>query len=137
MRTRLTEVAELLRVMRRDAEAIGQHESLRIILRQEQDLVERTEDLVTRVRHAREVELQRFWPGVWRRWAAAVMLVVIAALAAGAGYGWAGRPSGRELERLRASAEFGDAVVRRLGELTTQQRRQFDALMQQPTAPAR
>lgn len=129
LQARVVEIAELLRAIRRDAEAVAHHDGLRALIREEQNLVLRAQDLLGHVRQFREAETLRFWPAVWRRWAIAVALVLAAALAAGAGYVWTGRPYEAELARLRARTELGDTVTRRVLEMTDRERRQFDTLM--------
>jgi hypothetical protein len=44
--------------------------------------------LLVDVRHFREQERLRFWPGVWRRWVLAVAFALASAAAAGASYSW-------------------------------------------------
>jgi hypothetical protein len=126
---RLAEVAELLRSLKEQAAALARDEDLRELLQEEQTWLMRAEDVIRTGRHARECELQRFWPGVWRRWVMAVGFAFAMAVAAGAGYAWANRPNEVELLRLRSAADVGDAVARRVLEMTPTERRQFDALI--------
>jgi hypothetical protein len=73
--------------------------------------------------------MQRFWPGVWRRWALALVFALASAAAAGAGYAWVTSPYASELATLRSRAEFDSFVEHRLVTMTAAERRQFDPLM--------
>ncbi len=126
---RLAEVAELLRSLEEQAAALARDEGLRKLLQEEQTWLMRAEDVIRTGRHARECELQRFWPGVWRRWMVAVAFALVTAIAAGAGYAWANRPNEVEWSRLRSAAHLGDAVARRVLQMTPAERREFDALI--------
>jgi hypothetical protein len=126
---RLVEVADLLRSLREQTTALAQDQQLRTFLQEEQTWLLRAESVIRTGASARERELQRFWPGVWRRWAVAMAFALATALAVGAGYVWASHPQQAELDRLRPNAELGDAVARRLLRMAPSERRQFDALM--------
>ena len=52
------------------------------MLRDERDWLYQTRQLLVDVRHFREQERLRFWPGVWRRWLLAVLFAVASAAAA-------------------------------------------------------
>jgi hypothetical protein len=129
VRSRLGEVADLLRAIKGEADALAHDENLHRLLRDEQTWLMRAQDLVNQVSRFRESEISRFWPAVWRRWAIAMALALVTAFAAGAGYVWAGRPYEVEMTDLRQRAELGDSVARRVLRMTPVQRRQFDALM--------
>ena len=90
-----------------------------------------------RRRTPREWEPQHFWPAVRRRWLVAAAFALATAIAAGAGYGWSGRPYEAELASLRSRAELGDAVAQRLFRMTPAERRQFEALMKWSEATKR
>ena len=126
---RLTEVADLLRAIRSEANVIAQDEPLRKLLQEEQMWLARAEDLVRQVRYFREAEASRFWPAMWRRWAVAALFALAAAAAFGAGHVWASRPYEAELATLRFRAEVMDAVGARILTMTSAERRQFDTLM--------
>jgi len=126
---RLTEVADLLRTLQAQADAIARNQPLLELLRQEQTLLERAQRTLSDVRAFREEERRRFWPAVWRRWAVAVAFALVAAFAAGGGYAWGSHPYHAELAKLRAAADVGDSVARRVLKMTPVERRQFDALM--------
>ena len=83
---RLTEVAQLLERLTRQVDAVAGNTDLRSVLRDERDWLRQAQALVADVRHFREQERLRFWPGVWRRWAVAVLFALASAAAAGAGY---------------------------------------------------
>jgi hypothetical protein len=86
------------------------------------------------VRHFREQERLRFWPGVWRRWALAVVFALVAAAAAGAGYAWRTECSAAEPIALRERAELGDALAARMSTMTPAERLQLELLIvQQPS----
>ena len=126
---RLTEVANLLRAIRAEAAAVARDENLRNLLRDEQTWLVRAQDLVREVGRFRERETSRFWPAVWRRWAAAVTLTLVTGAAAGAGYARAVRPYAAEIETLRYHADLGAFVAQRVIRMTPAERRQFDVLM--------
>jgi hypothetical protein len=130
---RLTDVAVLLDNLRTHVEAIAANPDLQAVLREEQALLARTQDVLANVRRFREHEVSRFWPAVWRRWLLAVVFALASAAAGGAGYGWVTKPWAAELEVLRARAEFADAVARRTLSMTQAERRQFDSLMKSPS----
>ena len=71
----------------------------------------------------------RFWPGVIRRWTVALVLALISAAAAGAGYAWWTKPHAAELADLRSRVEFAKFVEHRVLTMTPTERRQLDALM--------
>jgi len=126
---RLTQVVELLRAIRLEANVLAHDETLRKLLHEEQKWLARTKDLVNEVRQFRDAEARRFWPAVWRRWAVAVVFALAAAAAFGAGHVWASRPYEAELSSLRFRVEVLDAVGARILTMTPAERRQFDALM--------
>ena len=126
---RLTEVATLLHELREETYALANNEAFRKLLQDEQTWLVRAEHTIASIRHHREWEVHRFWPAVWRRWAAAMAFAVLTAVTAGAGYAWIARPYEAELATLRARVEFLDAVARRVLTMTPTERRQFDALM--------
>jgi hypothetical protein len=131
---RLTEVADLLRAIRSEANAIAQDERLRTLLQEEQTWLLRTQDLIRQVQYFRELETSRFWPAMWRRWVVAAVFALAAAAAFGAGHVWASRPYEAELANLRFRAEVMDAVGARILTMTPAERRQFDVLMRPETA---
>ena len=126
---RLTQVVELLRAIRTEANVLAHDDSLRKLLQEEQAWMVRTKDLVSEVRHFRETEARRFWPAVWRRWAIAVVFALAAAAAFGAGHVWAIRPYEVELSSLRFRVEILDSIAARILTMTPVERRQFDVLM--------
>ena len=86
---RLSEVAQLLEQLTRQVDAVANNVDLRAVLRDERDWLRQAQQLLVDVRHFREQERLRFWPGVWRRWVLAVAFALASAAAAGAGYaGW-------------------------------------------------
>jgi hypothetical protein len=98
---RLTEVAQLLDHLTRQVDAVAGNTDLRRVLRDERDWLREAQQLLADVRHFREQERLRFWPGVWRRWALAVLFSLAAAAAAGAGYAWWTEPYAAELNERR------------------------------------
>src|SRR5687767_6899123 len=126
---RLTQVVELLRAIRSEAHVLANDENLRKLLQEEQRWLMRTTDLVSEVRHFRELEASRFWPAMWRRWIVAALFALAAAAAFGAGYVWASRPYEAELASLRFRVEVLDAVGARIVKMTATERKQFDGLM--------
>jgi hypothetical protein len=99
------------------------------MLQDEATLLQRTERVMAEVTRVREHELARYWPGVWKRWAAAVVLSALTLASFGAGYAWTSRPYDAELESLRGRVELLDFVAQRVLTMTPSERRQFDGLM--------
>ena len=126
---RLTQVAEVLRAIRSEANVLAHDETLRKLLQDEQTWLLKAQDLIRQVQRFRESEADRFWPAVWRRWAVAVVFALAAAAAFGAGHVWASRPYEAELSSLRFRVEVLDAVGARILTMTPGERRQFDELM--------
>jgi len=126
---RLTQVVELLRAIRSEANVLAHDEPLRKLLQEEQRWLLRTGDLIRQVQYFRESEARRFWPAVWRRWVVAAIFALAAAAAFGAGHVWAARPYEAELASLRFRVEIMNTVAARILEMTPAERRQFDALM--------
>ena len=135
--SRLTEVAELLRGLRSQVDAVGQDQALRQVLRDEEHWLESARRTITEVRALREDEMRRFWPAVWRRWGVALIFALASAAVFGAGYVWASRPYEAELTSLRSRVELLDAVAQRVIAMTPTERRQFDALMKWNSLPRR
>jgi len=134
---RLTQVAELLRAIRTEANVLAHDETLRTLLQEEQIWLVRTKDLISEARRFRETEATRFWPAVWRRWAFAVVFALAAVAAFGAGHVWTSRPYEAELASLRFRVEVLDAVGARILMMTPAERRQFDALMKASVRPSK
>jgi hypothetical protein len=131
---RLTEVAQLLEQLTKQVDAVAGNADLRAVLRDERDWLRQAQHLLVNVRHFREQERLRFWPGVWRRWALAVLFALVSAAAAGAGYaGWT-EPYAVQLTEIRTRVEFADAIASRLATMTPSERRQFDLLMKSHTS---
>jgi hypothetical protein len=126
---RVQEVAMLLCQVRQQVSALALNEDLRTLLREEQDWLTRAQLAVSEVRSFREQDMLRFWPGVFRRWAVALIFAIGSATAAGAGYAWATKPYGAELAALRSRVGFADFVEHRVLTMTPAERRRFDALM--------
>jgi len=126
---RLTEVSQLLHQLRGQADALARNDELHAVLKREQSWLDQAQRTIEEARRWRQVEMQRFWPGVWRRWALALVFGLASAAAAGAGYAWVTNPYASELATLRSRAEFDSFVEHRLLTMTAAERRQFDALM--------
>ncbi len=126
---RLTEVAQLLEQLTRQVDAVAGNADLRAVLRDERDWLRQAQQLLVDVRHFREQERLRFWPGVWRRWVLALAFALASAAAAGAGYAWWTNPFDDQLKELRERAALADAVAARRVMLTAAERRQLDRLL--------
>jgi len=126
---RLREATDVLHALRQDLSDLTNDRTFRQLLNDERAWLAQAQRLIGQVERFREDELHRFWPAVWKRWAIVVVLVLATGLAAGAGYVWAVRPYEAELASLRAGVELGDAVARRVLEMTPAERRQFEVLM--------
>jgi hypothetical protein len=133
--SRLTEVGELLRGLRAQADAIAQDQALRQVLRDEEHWLESARRTIAEVRALREDDMHRFWPAVWRRWAVALLFALASAGAFGAGYVWASRPYEAELDSLRTRVELLDVVAQRVITMTPAERRQFDSMMKWTASP--
>jgi hypothetical protein len=127
---RLTEVAQLLARLTKQVDAIAANAELRAVLRDEHTWLLQAQRLLADVRHFREQERLRFWPGVWRRWVLAVSFALASAVAAGAGYAWWIAPYATELIELQERAKQADAIAARIAAMTPIERRQFDVLVE-------
>lgn len=134
---RLTQVVELLRAIRSEANVLAHDEPLRKLLQEEQTWLLRTQDLIRQVQSFRESEARRYWPAIWRRWVVAALFALAAAAAFGAGHVWASRPYEAEIASLRFRVEALDLVAARILTMTPAERRQFDILMKVKTSPTR
>jgi hypothetical protein len=134
--SRLTEVAELLRGLQAQVDAVAKDQALRQVLRDEEHWLESARRTIAEVRAFRQDELRRFWPAVWRRWAVALIFALASTLAFGAGYVWAARPYEAEVAGLRSRVELFDMIAQRLLKMTPGERRQFDGLMKWNTRPS-
>lgn len=135
----LVEISALLGQLRQQVNALAANEDLQTVLREERDWLSRAQLAVAEVRSFREQDMLRFWPGVIRRWAVALMFAVASAAAAGAGYAWWTKPYAAELTSLRSRAEFASFVEHRVLTMTPAERWRFDELMKwgQPTVSKR
>jgi len=129
LHARVQEISALLDQVRHQVNALALNDDLRSMLRQEQDWLRRAQLALSEVRSFREQDMLRFWPGVIRRWTVALLLALISAAAAGAGYAWWTKPHAAELADLRSRVEFARFVEHRLLTMTPTERRQLDALM--------
>ncbi len=126
---RLTEVAQLLEQLTRQVDAIAGNEDFRAVLRDERDWLREAQQLLVDVRHFREQERLRFWPGVWRRWLLALAFALASAAAAGAGYAAWTEPHASQLTELRKREELVHAIEARMATMTPTERRQLEKLM--------
>ncbi len=134
---RLTEVSQLLHQLRGQADALARNGELHAVLQREQSWLDQAQRTIEEARRWRQVEMQRFWPGVWRRWALALVFALVSAAAAGAGYAAVTRPWTAELVTLRSRLEFAEFVEHRVVIMTPAERRQFDSLMRWNAPPKR
>ena len=111
------------------ADALVHNDALQAVLQREQSWLDQAQRTMEVARRWRELEMRRFWPGVWRRWALALVFALASAAAAGAGYGWITKPSATELAALRSRTELADLIEQRILTMTPAERRQLDALM--------
>jgi hypothetical protein len=125
----LEEIAGLLGQVREQVNALALNKDLRTVLREEQSWLTRAQLAVSEVRSFREQDMLRFWPGVIRRWAVALVFALASAAAAGASYGWAAKPYAAEFEALRTRLEFVQFIEHRVVTMTPAERRQFETLM--------
>jgi hypothetical protein len=126
---RLREVAQLLEKLTKQVDAVAGNAELRAVLRDEQDWLRQAQLFVADVRHLREQERLRFWPGVWRRWLLAGFIAIASAAAAGAGYAWWMEPYATELKELRKRAELADVIAARMGALPSAERKRLERLI--------
>ena len=134
---RLAEVSQLLDQLRGQADALARNDELRAVLQREQSWLDQAQRTIEEARRWRQAEMQRFWPGVWRRWALALVFALASAAAAGAGYALLTKPYAKEVETLRSRAQFDSFVEHRVLTMTAAERRQFDALMKWKAEPNR
>ena len=127
--TRLQDVSELLKQVRKEVDAVASNDQLHAVLHREETWLSQAERAIAEIRAWREREARRFWPGIWRRWVVALAFALASAGAAGAGYAAVEHPWAVEVEALRSRSEFGEFVEHRLTMMTPSERRQFDALM--------
>lgn len=73
---RLTEVSQLLHHLRGQADALARNDELRAVLQREQSWLDQAQRTIGEARRWRELEMRRFWPGVWRRWALALVFAL-------------------------------------------------------------
>jgi hypothetical protein len=137
LHTCVQEISTLLDHVRQQVNVLALNDDLRNMLRQEQDWLTRAQLAVSEVRSFREQDMLRFWPGVIRRWAVALVFAVASAAAAGAGYVWWTKPYAAELAALRSRLEFASFVEHRVITMTPTERRQFDSLMKLQISPTR
>ena len=134
---RLTEVSHLLRELRGQADALVHNDELQAVLQREQSWLDQAQRTIDEARRWRELEMRRFWPGVWRRWAFALVFALASAAAAGAGYAAVARPWAAEITALRERVAFAEFVERRVVTMTPGEHRQFDSLMKWNPPPKR
>lgn len=115
---RLTEVSQLLHDLRGQADALVHNDELQAVLQRERSWLDQAQRTMEEARRWRELEMRRFWPGVWRRWALALVFALASATAAGAGYAAVTRPWTAELTALRARMDFADFVEHRVVTMT-------------------
>jgi hypothetical protein len=137
LRARVVEVAKLIADVTAQVETVARDPALRDVLSAERAWLAQTERVLEQVRALREDEVRRFWPAVWRPWAAALMFALAAAAAFGSGYVWAVRPYEAELASLRDRVELLDFVAQRVITMTPAERREFDSLMKFGALPKR
>src|SRR5258705_8934506 len=94
---RLSEIAALLGCVRGELDLLARDENLRAVLQQERTWLESAQRTVSEVRAWREHERLRFWPGIVKRWAIALVFALASVAVAGAGYGWVTEPYAAEL----------------------------------------
>ena len=126
---RLAEVSQLLHDLRGQADALVHNDELQAVLQRERSWLDQAQRTIEEGRRWRELEMRRFWPGVWRRWVLALLFALASAAAAGAGYAAVTRPWAAELTSLRERMDVAEFVERRILTMTPTERRQFDALM--------
>ena len=126
---RLLDVAQLLDQVQSQVDAVASNAEFRAVLRDEQDWLRQAQRLLADVRHFREQEALRYWPGVWRRWLLAVLIAIASAAAAGAGYARISSPYASELIQLRERADLADFIAARMPNMTAAEHRQLVALL--------
>jgi predicted metal-dependent hydrolase len=126
---RLIEVSQLLHQLRGQADALARNDELQAVLQREQSWLDQARRTIEEARRWRELEMRRFWPGVWRRWALALIFALASAAAAGAGYARIEQPYAAEITALRSRMNFAEFIEHRVVTMTPAERRQFDTLM--------
>ena len=126
---RLTAVSQLLHDLRGQADALVNNDELQAVLHRERSWLDQAQRTMEEARRWRQVEMRRFWPGVWRCWVLALVFALASAAAGGAGYAAVMRPWAAEIAALRERMAFAEFVERRVVTMTPGERRQFDTLM--------
>ena len=123
------ETAGRLSAIQAQIDAVATNPFLRELLRDERAWLDGMRRALAEVRAFREHEMTRFGPGVWRRWAVAVVFALAATAAFGAGNVWSNGACETEIASLRFRVEVLDAVAARILTRSPTERTQFDALM--------
>lgn len=131
VQAKLAEVSTLLKGICAMAHTLVKDERLIRLLEEEQQWLRRAEAVVKEARSFREWDGKRFWPAVWPRWFAAVMLTCATNFVWVAGYAWISRGYRQEIEALRQKHEMLDGIADRLLQMSPAERQQFDTLMRQ------
>ena len=103
---RLTDVSQLLHQLRGQADALARNDELHAVLQREQSWLDQAQRTIEEARRWRQVEMQRFWPGVVQRWIVALAFALASAGAAGAGYALVTRSAVADLAALRGRMDF-------------------------------
>jgi hypothetical protein len=82
----LLRTAALLEQLRQQAAALSSDRELLAVLQAERSWLLEARETVAAVRSLREDEMRRYWPGIWRRWAVALVFALWSAFLAGSGY---------------------------------------------------
>jgi hypothetical protein len=122
-----SELSSLVRQLR--AQIDGLVPELKALLRDQQQWLAKTHEVVLEERRWREREEPRFLRGILWRWILAAVFALAAAGFCGAGYAWITEPWAAELQQLRSRAALSDLIQIRLENMTADERRQFDSLM--------
>jgi hypothetical protein len=124
----LLEVSRLLAELQRRTAALTNDESLRTLLREEQNWLIEAQRFVAEVRYLRLAVDQR-WSSKLARWTLPILFALTSALVAGVGFGAVTKRDVAEDRSLRNRAAFAETVLERLDAMTPAERRQFDRLL--------
>ena len=69
-------VSQLLHQLRDQADARARNDELHAVLKREHSWLEQAQRTIEEARRWRELEMQWFWPGLWRRWALALVFAL-------------------------------------------------------------
>jgi hypothetical protein len=133
---KLSEVSALVQQVRRDVDALAKSNDLRDLIRQEQSWLEQAERTVREVQRCPALARSRGLPLLARSdlpMGVRACIRLLSVWASNAGHAWMNRDHEQDIAILRSRVELLDSIERRVGALTTAERRTVDRLLGWPT----